>query len=42
MVNRKDIIYKTNKCIYNFQNLEPMTSFAKNIFGGKITLDDTS
>lgn len=30
--------FETNKYIYKFKNLKKIISFAKNIFGGKITL----
>ena len=37
-VKREDLIFKTNKREYNFQKFEIIRSFAKNIFGDKITL----
>ena len=39
MAHRKDIIFETNKHIYNFQRCETIRYFAKNIFVGK-TLDN--
>ena len=37
MVNKENLIYKTNKYIYNFQKFETK-SFTKNIQNDKITL----
>ena len=34
----KRYFFETNKYIYKFKNLKKIISFAKNIFGGKITL----
>ena len=39
MVNREELTFETNKCIYNFQQFEKIISFTKNIFGGKNTLN---
>ena len=40
MVNRKDLIYKTENNINSFQQFETIKYFAKNIFNGKITLNN--
>ena len=40
MVNREDLICKTNKYIYNFQQFEAIRYFVKNIFPYIITLND--
>ena len=41
MVNREDLIFKTNKNIYSFQQFERITFFAKNISNAEITLNNT-
>ena len=40
MVNREDLIFETNKNIYNFQQLKRITSFAKSIFNVKTILSN--
>ena len=40
MVNGEDLLFETNKNIYNFQQIETRRSFAKNISGAKITLNN--
>ena len=40
IVNRENLIYKTNKYVYNFQQFETIKFFAKNIFAGQSTLDN--
>ena len=37
MLNSKDLFFETNKHIYNFQQYSATRSFAKHIFGSKIT-----
>ena len=39
-MNRENLIYKSNKYVYNFQQFETIKSFAKNILACKIALDD--
>ena len=39
MVNREDLVFKTNKNIYNFQQFETIRGLAKNICNNKITLN---
>ena len=39
-MNRGDLIHKTNKYVYNFQQFETIRSFAKNIFANFIILDN--
>ena len=41
MINRQNLIFETNKHIFNFQKFQTITSFAKNIFGCKFTLNNT-
>ena len=41
IVERENLLYEINKYVHNFQQYERITSIAKNILGGKITLDDT-
>ena len=36
MVNRGDANYETRNYVYNFQQIETITSFTKNFFAGKI------
>ena len=40
MINREDLIFEANKYIFNFQQCQIIRSFAKNIFGGKFTLNN--
>ena len=40
MKNREDLIFETNKHIYNFQQFEAIRPFAKNILGGKTALNN--
>ena len=40
MVNREDLMYKTNKYVYNLQQFEAIRYFAKNIFAGKNIVND--
>ena len=40
IVKREDLVYETDRYKYNFQQFETIRSFAKNIYVGKITLDD--
>ena len=40
MKNREDLIFKINKHIYNFQQFEAIKPFAKNVLGGKTTLNN--
>ena len=40
MVNKEASIFETSKYAYNFQQFETIRSFAKNILGGKITLNN--
>ena len=37
---RRDLIYKTNKYKYNFQQYETIRSFSDSIFAGKINIDE--
>ena len=39
-VKRGDLVYETDKYVYNFQQFEAITSFTKNIFYNKINLDE--
>ena len=39
IVKREDLVCKTDKHVYTFQQYETKRFFAKNIFAGKITLD---
>ena len=36
----EDLVYETDKYVYNFQQYETIRSFGKYIFAGKITLDN--
>ena len=38
---RKDLIYETNKYVFNFQQFKTIKSFGESIFSCKITLDET-
>ena len=40
ILKREDLVYKTDKYSYNFQQYETIRPFDKNIFAGKITLDN--
>ena len=37
---RRDVIYKTNKYKYDFQQYETIRSFSDSIFAGKINIDE--
>ena len=37
---RRDLIYKTNKYKYDFQQYETIRSFSDSIFAGKINIDE--
>ena len=37
----RDLINETRMYVYNFRRFETIRSFAKNIFAGKITLNDS-
>ena len=39
-IKRKDLIYKTNKYEYDFQQYETIKSFDENIYTGKINIDE--
>ena len=39
-IKQKELIYRTNKCKYDFQQYETIRSFGKNIYDGKITKDE--
>ena len=41
MVNNKYLIFETNKYLYKIEWFEIIILFAKNIFGGKIILNNT-
>ena len=38
--NRKDLKYKTNKYLYNFQQFETIRFFGDSIYTGKINIDE--
>ena len=40
-IKRKDLIHKTNKYKYNFQQYETTRSFGESTYAGKITTDET-
>ena len=40
MVNKEASIFETSKYVYNLQQFETIRSFAKNILGDKITLNN--
>ena len=40
MVKRENLIYETNKYIFNFQKFQTIRCFAKNIYDSKTTLDN--
>ena len=40
MVNREDLMYKTNKYVCNLQQFEAIRYFAKNIFAGENIVND--
>ena len=37
-INQKDLKYKTNKYLYDFQQFETISSFADSFYSGKINL----
>ena len=39
-IKRKDLIFKTNKYEYDFQQHETIKSFVESIYAGKITTDE--
>ena len=39
-IEQKDLKYKTNKYINNFQQFETMRSFCDSIYTGKINIDE--
>ena len=39
-VRRKDLVYKTNKQRYDFQQYETIRSFGDSIYIGKISIDE--
>ena len=39
-IKRKELIYKTNNCIYDFQQFETIRSFGDNVYTGKISIDE--
>ena len=39
-IKRKNLIYKTNKYEYDFQQYETIKSFDENIYTGKINIDE--
>ena len=39
-IKRKDLIYRTNKSKYDFQQYETLRSFDESIYAGKITVDE--
>ena len=41
-MNREDLIYKTFRHFYNFQQLQTIRYFTKNIFNGQNTLNDAN
>ena len=41
MANRRASMFEGSKYVHNFQQFETIRSFAKNILGGKITLNNT-
>ena len=41
LVNRRNSVYKIDNHTYSFQQFKTITFFAKNIFNGEITLNDT-
>ena len=40
MIKRVNLVYEIDKYLFNFQQYEIIKSFAKNLFAGKITLDN--
>ena len=38
----EDLVYETDKYVYNFQHYETLRSFAKYIFDHKIILENTN
>lgn len=38
MANKRDLIFKTNRHVYNFQQFETIRSFDNSNIGGRITL----
>ena len=41
-VKKEDLVYETDKYVYNFQHYETIRSFAKYIFDPKIALENTN
>ena len=41
-VKKEDLVYETDKYVYNFQHYETIRSFAKYIFDHKIALENTN
>ena len=39
IVKREDLVFKTNKYLYYFQQNKTIRPFSKNIFAGRTTLD---
>ena len=39
-IRRKDLLYKTNKYRYDFQQYETISSFGDSIYNGKISIDE--
>ena len=39
-IKQKDLIYRTNKSKYDFQQYETLRSFDESIYAGKITVDE--
>ena len=39
-IERKDLIFKTNKCKHDFQQYETIRSFGHNIYAGTISIDE--
>ena len=40
IIKRKDLIYKTNNYIYDFQPFEKIKSFSDNIYSRRISIDE--
>ena len=40
-MKRKDLVYKTNKYKFDFQQYETIISFGDNIYNGKISINET-
>ena len=41
-VDRKKLVYKTNKCTYSFENFQTIKIFDKDIYDGIITLEEAN